>query len=102
MTRISVEELLDEAEFEHLKNKKTSTGGCSKEAPASLTFVTMTENCKYSRQWNLSIITAPKITLRDYMKFMVRHSSKSFHVILIFNVLDSQVQQNQRLSPQHL
>jgi len=76
MTRISVEELLDEAEFEHLKNKKTSTGGCSKEAPASLTFVTMTENCKYSRQWNLSIITAPKITLRDYMKFMILKCSR--------------------------
>ena len=63
MTRISVEELLNESASDTEERRMTAT--------MTLVFVTVSDNCKYSRQWSINSVTATKLTLKEFMRFMV-------------------------------
>ena len=63
MTRISVEELLNESASDTEDRGKTAT--------MTLVFVTVSDNCKYSRQWSINSTSATKLTLKEFMRFMV-------------------------------
>ena len=88
MTRISVEELLNESasDTEEQRMKATMT----------LVFVTVSDNCKYSRQWSINSASATKLTLREFMRFMVSHSHNqnnnkvTFIIFVIFRKANAQ------------
>ena len=67
MTRISVEELLNES--------ASDTEERGMKATMTLVFVTVSDNCKYSRQWSINSASATKLTLREFMRFMVSNLS---------------------------
>ena len=76
MTRISVEELLNES-VSDTEERAVAT--------RTLVFVTVSDNCKYSRQWSVNSETAKKLTLKEFMRYMVRKDYfflNSFHLIL--------------------
>ena len=62
MTRISVEELLDEAEFEHLKKR---------EVKRNLTLVTIRNDGTVTPQWTLPNNWARKSSFADFVKYLV-------------------------------
>ena len=74
MTRISVEELLDEAEFEHLKKKNSN---CARPAKKNLTLVTIHYDGTVTPQWTLPSIWARKSSFFDFVKHLVSCFSKS-------------------------
>ena len=68
MTRISVEELLNQSESDDMKQIAAVS---PPPAPRTLVFLTMSDNCKYSRQWSLNTDTARKLTLKEFTRYMV-------------------------------
>ena len=68
MTRISVEELLNMSESDDMKQIAAVSPPA---APRTLVFLTMSDNCKYSRQWSLNTDTARKLTLKEFTRYMV-------------------------------
>ena len=68
MTRISVEELLNQSESDDMKQIAPVSPPA---VPRTLVFLTMSDNCKYSRQWSLNTDTARKLTLKEFTRYMV-------------------------------
>ena len=73
MTRISVEELLNES--------ASDTEERGMKATMTLVFVTVSDNCKYSRQWSINSASATKLTLREFMRFMVSPSHNQNRIL---------------------
>ena len=78
MTRISVEELLNES--------ASDTEDRGKAATMTLVFVTVSDNCKYSRQWSINSASATKLTLKEFMRFMVsrKHNTQDMNLTDLF------------------
>jgi len=73
MTRISVEELLNESASDTEERRMTAT--------MTLVFVTVSDNCKYSRQWSINSATATKLTLKEFMRFMKSKCARIAHAL---------------------
>ena len=54
-------------------------------APRTLVFLTMSDNCKYSRQWSLNTDTARKLTLKEFTRYMVSAGCLIRHFVNTFS-----------------
>jgi len=86
MTRISVDELLNESENSdnEVQQKRPVQ---SVKSPSTLVFVSMFDNCKYSLQWNLNSDTAKKLSLKEFIRYMISKCNR----ILKYNPKDSKI-----------
>ena len=77
-----MEELLNQSESDDMKQIAAVSPPA---APRTLVFLTMSDNCKYSRQWSLNTDTARKLTLKEFTRYMVSAGCLIQHLFNTFS-----------------
>merc|ERR1711923_362957 len=83
---VTTDELLNESENSdnEVQQKRPVQ---SVKSPSTLVFVSMFDNCKYSLQWNLNSDTAKKLSLKEFIRYMISKCNR----ILKYNPKDSKI-----------